>query len=332
MKKSFLKFLTLAFTTIWVVSFLINPADKAFAGGASISISPSSKFFQLSPSSTYDEILNVKNNGTEAVDFEVYTAPYSYTYSEEMQSYVLGFSKENDHTKIAHWISIKDKDGNFTSRPVFTAEPGETVSVTYRITTPSSIPDGGQYAVLFAHTISNSTGGGIRSEASPGMIIYGRSSKGLVFSSEISDLNISQTIEKEVDAEENGKKTKKNATLEHINASAKVKNTGNVDFNATGVLRVTGILGIVHYETPEKESNTFIIPEAELEITDEWEGTPIFGIYNVTWTVTVGNNTETTKMTVFIMTPTAIIISIILLTLIIVCIIVIIKKRKAPLY
>ena len=67
--------------------------------GTSISITPVSKVLQLSASSTYDDVLSVTNDGNEQIRFEVYAAPYSYVYSEESDSYALGFSKENNYTQ-----------------------------------------------------------------------------------------------------------------------------------------------------------------------------------------------------------------------------------------
>jgi len=341
MKKTFLRLSMVALVGVLVTAGAgLNPTSFARAeeqeesgnasvGGTSISISPVSKVLQLSADSVYDDVLSVTNDGSESIKFEVYAAPYSYIYSEENDSYALGFSRENNYTQITRWISVMDKNGTYIERPTFIAGPGETVDVYYRISTPSSIPDGGQYAVLFAHTLSSSSdASGIKTEASPGMVIYGRSDGEAIISAEISGMKIAQTIEKETTVEENGQNVSKNAVLSHINASAKVKNTGNLDFNARGVLKVEGILGGSYYETPENESRVSIIPEAELTLSDEWEETPSFGLYKATWTVTAGDNTETTEMIVFLMPPSVIIISIILLTIIIVWITMMLRKRK----
>lgn len=306
-----------------------NDSTSTSVGGTSISISPVSKVLQLDASSTYEDIFSITNDGSEPINFEVYAAPYSYVYSEENDAYSLGFSKENNYTQITRWISIMDKNGKYVEKPTYTANPGETVDVPYKITTPSSIPDGGQYAVLFAHTISNpSSTGGIKTEASPGMVIYGRSNSQTIISSEISEMRISQTAEKEVDAEENGQKIKKSVKVNSINAFAKVKNTGNLDFNARGVLKVEGIFGGTYYETPDNESRISVIPESELILSDEWEDTPSFGIFKATWTVAAGENSETTEIVVCLISPSVIIGGIILLTALILCIIIMVRKRK----
>ena len=339
MKRIFMKLTTVVLAGLTVLSgvafsstnltFAEGEDDEQETVGTSISIAPVSKVLQLSANSTYDDVLSVTNDGNEQIKFEVYAAPYSYVYSEESDSYALGFNKENNYTQISRWISIQDKNGNYVEKPTFTANPGETVEVPYRVTTPESIPGGGQYAVLFAHTLSNaSDASGIRTEASPGMVIYGRSDGETIISSEFSEMQINQTITKETDTEENGQNTRKNVTFNHINARAKVKNTGNLDFNARGVLKVEGIFGGSYYETPENKSRISVIPESELVLSDEWEETPSFGLYKATWTVTAGDNTETIEMVVCLIPPFVIIISIILLTIIILWIIIMVRKRK----
>ena len=153
-----------------------NEADEITKAATSISISPVNKVLRLEPNSVYEDSFKVTNNGSEAMDFEVYASPYSYTFSETDNEYRLGFNRENNYTQIVRWITFKDKNGSFVKSPKFVAEPGGSVSVTYRITTPDSIPAGGQYAVLFAHTLSaTTTSSGLKTEASPGLVVYGRS-------------------------------------------------------------------------------------------------------------------------------------------------------------
>ena len=303
------------------VAFVAN--GKAYADenvGTSISISPVSKILQLSANSVYEDSFKISNNGGSDMKFEVYAAPYAYTYSESDDTYQLGFSRENNYTQIVRWITFKQTDGNYAEKAVFTAAPNSNVEVTYRISTPESIPAGGQYAVLFAHTLSSETNAsGIKTEASPGLVVYGRGEGETHASSEISKLEIKNTMM--VD----------NVEKPIINASAKVKNTGNVDFMASGKLKVTGIFGQVYYETSgtSNKSRVSIIPEAELPLSDSWDETPFFGLFNVQWTVTGnGGTTETITRFIIIMPPAILITIILLLTIVIVWIIIMVRKRK----
>lgn len=294
--------------------------DAAKNAATSISISPVNKILQLSASSVYEDSFKVSNNGPAEMKFEVYAAPYSYTYSEEDASYKLGFNNENTYTQITRWITFRDESGNYVANPTFTAAPGSSVDVVYRITTPASIPAGGQYAVLFAHTLSSDTGGsGIKTEASPGLVVYGRSDGDTIASGEIADLTINELMT--VSGEEKS----------IINGTAKVKNTGNVDFMASGKLKVTGIFGNVYYETPatSTRARVSIIPEAELTVSDSWDDTAYFGLFNVSWTVTLTDGTtETVEKLVLLLPAPIVVLLILLLTIIIIWIIVVIRKRK----
>ena len=290
----------------------------------SISISPVSEILSIEGGKTYDEdlVLKVTNGSSADMRFEVYAAPYSFTFSEDQNEYVLGFSQDNTYTQITRWIWFKNANGEYVeagTKPTYTAGPGETVEVAYRIVTPDSIPAGGQYAVIFAHTLSGSmTTSGIKTEASPGLVIYARSIGETIKTSEISDLKINREI------------TKKKETLTHINATAKVKNTGNVDLTAVGTLTVKSIFGRECYATPAGTSAISVLPETELTISDEWEETPYFGLFNVTWKI-VGTGAETkTISAVILILPAPIIVAfIVLLTIITLWVIIRVKKRKA---
>ena len=296
--------------------------QKIILYGSEISISPISEIVQLSSDTPYESTFTVTNDGDDSINFEVFVAPYSYIYSDADQSYTLGFTNENNYTQITRWTRIKDSNGNYVKNPHFTIGGHDKREISYRITAPENMPAGGQYAVIFVHSTAGQWGGeGIKTETSPGLIIYGRAGGETVISGEISDLSLKQAITRE---SENGNST----TYGHINASAKVKNTGNIDFNATATLKVESIFGGGYYQTPENKARTSIIPESELVLSDEWEDTPMFGLYKATWTVTAAGETQTINQIIFINPLPFIIISIILLTIIIVWITIMLRKRK----
>ena len=326
MKKIIYKMLSLTLVLGLGVGFLsIAPVwaedgeEESESIGTSISLSPVSKVLELSSNSTYSDTMQVKNDGKEDLEVEVYAAPYSYVYSEDEDAYKLGFSHENNFTQLARWITFKDQGGSWVKQATYTIKPGETLDVNYKVTTPDNIPAGGQYAVIFAHTLSGvATTSGIKTEASPGMVVYGRSTEGeAIVSAEISNM----TVERRANEE---------SKQENFFASAKVKNTGNVDFSAVGVLKVDAIIGAGSYETASTGNNARIsvIPESELVVSDEWAESPSFGIYKVSWTVTAGEETETVEKIVFVNPVPFIIFSIILLTIVVVFVIIRVRKRK----
>ena len=324
MKRSIRKMLMLAVALVFCACivngsvFAESESEELVKAATSISISPVNKVLQIEANSVYEDTFKVTNNGAGDMEFEVYASPYSYTYSENDDEYKLGFSAENSYTQITRWITFKDGNGEFVKNPRFKAGPGESVEVTYRISTPSSIPAGGQYAVLFAHTLSNTiTSGGIKTEASPGLVVYGRSTGETISKSAISNMAISQSI------------TRDSETKTLINASAKVKNDGNVDFMASGKLIVEGLFGGVQYETPSNGGRVSVIPDAELTVSDVWEETPYFGIFKATWTVSApGSDSETISQMIMILPAPVIIAIILVLTALVVWIIIMVRKRK----
>ena len=293
--------------------------EQSNGHGTSISLMPVSKILQLASSSVYEDKITVTNDGNEEMDFEVYAAPYSYIYSEAEDAYKLGFNNENSFTQITRWITFEDSGGEWVKNARFSVPANDSLEVNYRISTPGDIPAGGQYAVIFAHTLSSVvSASGIKTEASPGMVIYGRSTEGETkVAAEISEMNIQHGV------------TENGVRRDNFYASAKIKNTGNVDFGAIGVLKVEGILGGVAYETEGNSGRISVIPESELLLSDEWKDSPSFGIYRVTWTVTAGEETETIETVIVVNPLFAILILIIVLTLITMCVIMVLRKRKA---
>ncbi|MBR3256311.1 hypothetical protein IKG10_01430 [Candidatus Saccharibacteria bacterium] len=289
--------------------------------GTSIRLSPANLVVNLPSDTVIENKFEIKNEGDSEIKVEVYASPYSYVYSEEEDQYKLGFSKENNYTQLSHWMTFEDTSGNYVEKPVFTIGANEKYYVNYKIKTPTNMPSGGQYAVIFTHALTSVTSGsGIRTEASPGIVVYGHSTEGEnIVSTNISNLKIEKGI------------TEANVTRNNIYATAKVKNNGNVDFVATGLLKVEPIIGFSSYNTSEAEDNVArvsVIPEVEMNISNEWKETPGFGIYKATWIVSAGDQTETTERIFFLFSPIALIGVIILLTFLTIWIIMSIRRRK----
>lgn len=333
MKKSLIRTLTVSLLTILCLGFFVGQvyaedekADEADASetttGTSIRLSPANFIVQLPPDSEIENTFEIKNEGDSEIKVEVYASPYSYVYSEEEDQYKLGFSNENSFTQLSRWITFEDASGSYVEKPVFIIGANEKFNVKYRIKTPANMPSGGQYAVLFTHALTSVTSGnGIRTEASPGIVVYGHSTEGEdIISAGISSLVIEKGI------------TEANITRNNIYATAKVKNNGNVDFVATGLLKVEPIIGFSSYNNTSEIANNgvkvSVIPEVEMNVFDEWKETPGFGIYKATWTVSAGGQTETTERLFFLFSPVELIGVIIVLTFLTIWIIMVVRKRK----
>ena len=323
--KNILKFVVIVAVFFGMVFSVSSPvfadeeeSEASNDSAMSISISPVTKILDLEASSVYEDYFKVTNDSKNTMRFEVHAAPYSYTFSEEDDEYILGFSANNNYTQITRWITFKDKSGDWVDTAEFSAEPEETVEVYYKISTPNSIPAGGQYAVLFAHTLSDDTeSGGIKTEASPGLVVYGRSTGETKVEGSVKKSSVSQIF------------TGEDAEMNLINGSARIANTGNVDFMAQGILKVEGLFGRTYYETPSSQARISVIPETELTVSDVWEDTPYFGLFKVTWTVIAAGSAQEpiTKM-ILILPPPVLILMLLLLTILVIWIIIMVRKRR----
>ena len=294
--------LAILFNLLPATTFAENPPIL------SIKIAPVSNIVSLSPSESYEYSFGVTNESGIDTTIEVYAAPYSYTFSKPDNKYNLDFTKANSYTQITRWITFRNSDGEYDKKATFNLPAGEFKEIFYKISTPASLPAGGQYATIFARTITSAVSDGINTEISPGLVIFGHAEGETNESAEIKDLTISKDPAR-------------------INASAKVRNTGNIDFPARGILKIANIFGIVYYETPPNKS-TFIIPESELPIADEWKDTPFMGLFKVTWTVSALDKTEVITKTIFIFPSPIIILILILLTTFAIWVVSLIKRRK----
>ncbi len=323
MKRNIVSTLAISVMTILSLGFFVGQVYAEDEGtseevaGTSIRLSPANFVVQLPPDTVVENTFEIKNEGDSEIKVEVYASPYSYVYSDEEEQYKLGFANDNNFTQLSHWMTFEDSAGDYVAKPVFTIEANEKLNVKYRINTPASMPSGGQYAVIFTHALTSVTSGsGIKTEASPGIVVYGHSTDGEdVISAGISGIAIEKGI------------TEANVTRNNIYATAKVKNNGNIDFIATGVLKVEPIIGFSSYNN-ENGAKVSVIPEVELSVFDEWEDTPSFGIYKATWEVTAGGETEKTERIFFLFSPVALIGAIILLTFLTIWIIMLIRRRK----
>jgi hypothetical protein len=158
---------------------------------------PVSKVLQISPSSEYQDIMTVNNDGDQEIEIEVFAAPYAYVFSEDEQMYKLGFNVETNFTQITRWITFMKNDGSWDKKAVFKIPANDKIEIKYKISTPGSIPAGGQYAVLFAHTLTGVvSASGIKTEASPGMVLFARSTEGEIkTSAQISNMEVAYVLE-----------------------------------------------------------------------------------------------------------------------------------------
>lgn len=272
-----------------------------------IQVTPVSAHVVLRPGQSLEYSVIVSNKGSEKFNYSVYAAPYSIVDED----YNISFSNETNRTQIARWITFLKEDGSTTDKYLGTLEPGERHTVNYRISVPDDIPEGGQYATIFAQTEKddNEDITGIKTVSRIGMVVYGRTNGETVDSAKIVDYNIPGFL-----------------THGPITATSKVANDGNTDLEVKYNFTVKSIVGNELYSTEDVQN---ILPDTERRATFEWENTSAMGIFWVTYKVTATEEIVREETRLVIILPVyMIVIMIILLTILVIWIIMLVRKRK----
>lgn len=276
---------------------------------ALIQLSPVSRQVILENGKTGYYDVTVTNSGSEEFTYELYAAPYSVTNDED-DDYVVSFTNETTRTQVSRWISFL-KDGEYVKDPTYKIKPGESQKVSFRIEVPENIPDGGQYAAIFAQTEAanlNPDTSGVRTVSRVAMIIYGRTNGNTIEKASITSFKIP------------GFMIGGNITVE-----SKIINEGNTDFDASIFFKVESLFGEELYKSTTAVT---LLPETERKVKVSWDKTPFMGIFRVTQQVTAFDEYQPDTKTVIIFPIYMMILTIIVLTSLIVWIIITVKKRK----
>ena len=252
--------------------------------------------------------IKVTNTGTEGFRFRVYITPY--VVSGEENELTFDEEKATAYTQISRWITVQNANGEFVKEAEFALQPGESRVIPYRVSIPTDIPGGSQYAVIWAQIMSDSEfKGGIETVGRAGAVITGRSSGDSHEAAEITDIDFTRF-----------------AFSGPMLSGATVKNVGNTDFVVKYSYTARTLFGKEMYASGEKTLAAY--PGTEYHLGLDWEETPFMGIFQAEFKISAAGETKTEKHIVVIMPVFVLILLILLLTIIVVWIIIIIRKRK----
>lgn len=252
--------------------------------------------------------IKVTNTGTEGFRFRVYITPY--VVSGEENELTFDEEKATAYTQISRWITVQNANGEFVKEAEFALQPGESRVIPYRVSIPTDIPGGSQYAVIWAQIMSDSEfKGGIETVGRAGAVITGRSSGDSHEAAEITDIDFTRF-----------------AFSGPMHSGATVKNVGNTDFVVKYSYTARTLFGKEMYASGEKTLAAY--PGTEYHLGLDWEETPFMGIFQAEFKISAAGETKTEKHIVVIMPVFVLILLILLLTIIVVWIIIIIRKRK----
>jgi hypothetical protein len=261
------------------LSLVPASANTAVAAGTpnqvQIHITPVETNLSLAPGQVYDGTFQVGNTGDEPLDF--YVAANRF-YVKDV-TYETTFDEQSAFTQVAEWIT-------FDETSFHGLEPGGRQEIAYHITVPKDAPGGGQYAVLFAVVSDETTNESIsvRTNVRAGMKIYAKISGATRAAGQVESVDQSKFFGQGP-----------------IKSTARVKNTGNVDFTSTHQYIVKSLFG--DREIFNGSATVRVMPDTVREAAMEWKETPIFGIFRVENKVSFLGQTQYSQEKTVIVAP-----------------------------
>jgi hypothetical protein len=232
----------------------VHAEDEADNPLSSIQLSPVSHRISLNADQTVDSSVKITNSGTNILSYRVYAAPYSVADL----TYEADFDTQTDYTKLANWI-------NFDQTEYLDVPAGESREVVFHIVTPSDIPGGGQYAVVFVETLPDSSAAAseaasIQTVGRVGSLIYADLGGETRRLGEL--VSFSQPVWAEAD----------------LKPTAQIRNDGNIDFTFTHNTVVKTLFGKEVFNGSISRS---VLPGTIRTVTQEWTEAPALGLYLV---------------------------------------------------
>lgn len=243
--------------------FLTTPVAALQAGDVVVSVKPSEQDYDIEPGQSYEGTVKVTNNGRLAFNFEVEASPFRVTND----NYDPDFTTIDSTTRLHNWVSFYEKN--------YHVEPGESIEVPFLIVVPEDVPGGGQYAAIMVRTTDtmdqNATVKVITQVAS---LIYGHVVGG--------------------ETREEGTLTEQVLPTvlfdKPFELTAKVENTGNIDFKLRQTMTILNFFNGQEVVTPESlgengeliaAQQLTVLPGTSRTSTLTWEDAPKLGLFRV---------------------------------------------------
>lgn len=289
--------------TIFILTLLFSAffSTSVFAGEKqSFEVSPGKDSINLDPGTTYENTIQVHNNGNIPIHVDAGILPYhvnNHTYEP--------IYEQTKYTEITKWITLSTES--------FDLNPDETIFVGYSVTVPEDVPAGGQYAIIAFDSVSVAT---------ENSTVEAIQRIGVIVNAEISgDTRMSgEIVEQKIEAFK---------FQPPITASVSVSNNGNVNSTVSSVMKIFNYFdGSEVYTNASNPTVNDVYPDTIRDITMAWDSSPKLGIFNVVLTTSYLNDISTITKTVFICPLWLIIVVLIIIFAFIIIIIAKIRKRQ----
>ncbi len=247
-------------------------------GEVQITMSPAKDRIEIAAGKNTSSELTVINSGKKDFKFKVYASPYSTTGTD----YSGDYKRETSFNQINRWIKFDQTEYQLAA--------GEEAIIKYRVETPADIPDGAQYAVIFAETEPEQVAGQqLASNKRVGMLVYARGGGESRFSG--------QSLAPSIKFWQHG---------DNLKIDQQVKNTGNADFQASVTLKAKSLFGeqkIIDNQAHLQQVD--ILPDTTRSIEPEWKNPPQFGLVKMEVEVKYLEQTDSYQQWVLFMSPLA---------------------------
>lgn len=235
---------------VTIYSVPVSAVEQSAPETERITLSPSSTSIDIDAGDSTAGSMKVVNDGDTAYGFSVYARPYGVTNEQ----YDPDFTNQQANASVYKWVQF--------DQTKYQVEPGQSVEVKYIIRVPADATPGGHYGVLFAETDEQAIEStGVARKKRVGNLLYvtvkGEYKTGGIFKEFI--LPFWQT----------------SAPLA---SSARIENTGNVDFRAKVSTTARDLFGGVKFSY---SGDPIVLPSTTRLVEMKWEKAPNFGLFKI---------------------------------------------------
>lgn len=253
-----LRFLGKIFCSALILLGVIMSASPVSAANNShILVSPTTLSVALDPGQVYQGSFSVKNTGDVAETLYPIARPYSVSG----ENYIPNYDEEQSaYSQIYKWVTF--------SRSEFYLEPGGEAKVEFVVTTPQDVPAGSQYAALLMEARGD------------GRSMFNTNTR-------VGPLLLAQVNgETRLEGKYRNQHMSQFVALGPFVAQTYFENPGNVDYKVSSTLVARNFFtGNNDYDNTEAPVELLVFPDRPRLIDITWPDQPLFGIYNVTYTV-----------------------------------------------
>lgn len=279
------KLFGLVLCAVIVSSLLFQPASaqQNQANQERITLSPAVSRPELKAGETVSGTLTVINDGSTDYKFLLYARPFSV----KGEQYDPNYTEVNERTEAYQWVQFDKTDLSLAA--------GARVKVGYTLKVPARAASGGHYAVLFAETQPPLSSANIARKKRVGSLLYMSVAGDIQRSGSLVDWT-----------------TKFLQTKSPLLTNARIKNDGNVHFQANLSANYTNIFGKKSFELNQQ---LLILPGTTRKVPVVWENSPYFGIFKAQGTISYLDKTEQLPSKYIVLLPYPIIIGFALVVL-----------------